>query len=300
MGFASIIRKIKIPFNYNIGFVNLTPRGLIKKGSLGEISWMKHNYSDRFFADPFILTVDNERIVVLVEELIYGRKGTIVELVVDRRTKHLIDRRELLRLNTHLSYPNIFRYEGHTYVMPENSEAGEIKLYEYINNDLRAIKTVIAQGVNDATFIRHDGEYYLLATKIKPDCNKDAYLFKSDSPTSEWQQVGDTPVVTNERWSRPGGGFFEVDGKTYRVAQDCKGLYGNSMHIRQVTEFIPFRESEVIHLKPTSYRYSKGLHTLNFHESGLAVVDGNGYYYPTLGRLFSPVFKLYYFLRRNI
>jgi hypothetical protein len=45
-----------------------------------------------------------------------------------------------------------------------------------------------------------------------------------------------------------------------------------------------------MHIKPCSYRYSKGLHTLNFHPSGIAVVDGNGFVYPTLARLFaSPI-----------
>lgn len=300
MSVVQFLRKLKSPYNYNIGLTKLTPSELIKSKRLNRIKWLKHGYTDRFFADPFILDANASQITVLVEEKIFGQKGTIVELTIDAESMELLKRISLLELDTHLSYPFIFHEDGSTYVMPENSQAGEIKTYRYLNHKLEKFDIAIDQGVNDATFIDFGDKYYMLATKILPDCNKEVYLFQADSPFGKWQQVDVKPVVTGRHFSRPGGAFFKSEHKLYRVAQDCAGLYGNSIHIREIESFVPYKEKEYCHIKPKSYRYSKGLHTLNFHPSGLAVVDGNGYFYPMFGRLFSQFFKLYYLAKDNL
>lgn len=232
----------------------------------------------------------DDSIIVLVEELIFGGRGSIVELTVDRKTTKLISRTEILKLDTHLSYPHIIRANSKVYVMPENSASGALKIYEYESHRLINPRVVIDAPLNDSTIFADGQTFYLMGTYLKPSSCAGVFLFKSDNILGPYTPVGDKAVENSRSYSRPGGAFFKVDGKIYRVAQDCQGLYGNSIHIRNVTSFEPFQESEVMHIKPCSYRYSKGLHTLNFHPSGIAVVDGNGFVYPTLARLFaSPI-----------
>lgn len=286
--FRFFIQQLRNPFNYNIGFYNVTPESLIKSGELGRIQWLKHNYKDRYFADPFIYDVTENHIIVLVEELIFGGKGSIVELTVDRKTTKLIYRTEILKLDTHLSYPHIIRGDSKIYVMPENSASGVLKIYEYQNHKLINPRIVIDAPLNDSTIFADGDIFYLMGTYLKPSSCAGVFLFKSNNILGPYIPVGDKAVENSRSYSRPGGAFFKVGEKIYRVAQDCQGLYGNSLHIRNISSFEPYKESEVLHIKPCSYKYSKGLHTLNFHHSGIAVVDGNGFVYPTLARLVSP------------
>ena len=71
-----ILKKLSL-FHYNIGFFDYNPENL----SQGEcsVAWLRHPYKDRFFADPFILSVDDDEIKVLVEDFEYRRwKGCIL------------------------------------------------------------------------------------------------------------------------------------------------------------------------------------------------------------------------------
>ena len=63
----SIINKFKI-LTYNIGFVKKSISEIISDGfKKNEIVWLKHNYKDRFFADPFMIKIDDKYYYLLVE-----------------------------------------------------------------------------------------------------------------------------------------------------------------------------------------------------------------------------------------
>lgn len=293
----NFIRKIKSPFNYNIGFIEITPEELINNKALIQTKthWLKHPYKDRWFADPFILNVENDYIEVLVEEKEVSTPGILVKLKVSREHYKLLERIPILSLKTHLSYPAFIKFEGKVFVYPENGKSGVFNLYEYTKDGLKFKSTLIDAPLADSTIFYDNNTdlYYLIATNEKVDVHNNLQLYKSNNLFSGWVLVSDDSVVNDKRFARPGGNFFSVNGRVYRPAQDCEGLYGNSLHIREILSFEPYKEKEVFQLKPSSFRYSKGLHTLNFHNAGLAVIDGNGYYYPLLGRFLSPVINMF-------
>lgn len=69
---------------WNLGFMTDDIADVIKSDKLN-IHWMKHSYTDRWFADPYLLEVTDKQIVVLVEEFCYKlRKGRIARPVVSR------------------------------------------------------------------------------------------------------------------------------------------------------------------------------------------------------------------------
>ena len=91
--------------NWNIGFCEIAAKALVREKKLPKIQWMKHPYHDRWFADPYILSVDEDEIVVFVEECsIDNPKGVICELVLDRVTKRLKERYLLLEISKELWY----------------------------------------------------------------------------------------------------------------------------------------------------------------------------------------------------
>ena len=125
-----IIESVKAT-KYNIGFVDEPLRSVID-GVPIHIHWLKHSYTDRWFADPFILDFNDEEIIVLVEEW-YDPilRGRISRLVVDRKTYELKSLKVVLDEGTHLSFPAIERVGRDVYIHPENSVVGKLENYKY-------------------------------------------------------------------------------------------------------------------------------------------------------------------------
>lgn len=280
--------------HYNIGFMDLSSAGLIEREELPKINWLKHNYKDRFFADPFILDATESRIYCLVEELIYGSTGKIALLEIDRDSYRLIDRKIILDLDTHLSYPAIFTLGGKTYVYPENGQSGTLKSYLWNPEDksLSLHKILANDDLIDSTITEYKKEYYLIGTRISCDCLKNAYLYKSSDIDGPYTPISPDPVISDPVTARPGGAFFRVGDTYYRPAQDCGKEYGVALHIMKINSFEPYREEKMFTITPRSFKYRLGLHTLNFHHDNLAVIDSRGYRHPYLGPIVYPCYHL--------
>ena len=67
------LKKILLDYikatKYNIGFVDGDLQSVIDGKPL-KVNWLEHSYTDRWFADPFILDVTDREIMVLVEDQI--------------------------------------------------------------------------------------------------------------------------------------------------------------------------------------------------------------------------------------
>lgn len=275
--------------NWNIGFVECSATKLIKNKSLGKIQWMKHKYKDRFFADPFILKVSEESIVLFAEELKFDTpKGRIVELVVDVKTKELKKRYLLLETETHLSYPAIMYVNNTVYVYPENGASGALNLYRYnkTKHCLCFEKTLVNESLTDATIYQEREDSWMITTKA-PETQEKAYLYKSKNQEESFIQTYSKEIVAERSHSRPAGNFFKVNDELYRPAQDCEKRYGAAISIMKVEQLENvYRERLEFKLHPMSFRYNLGLHTLNFKDN-VCVIDGYGYLYPIIGRIYN-------------
>lgn len=277
--------------NWNIGFVAISPEHLIDESKLGEIQWMKHNYKDRFFADPFILKISDKYIILLAEEMLFDEaKGRIVELIVDKNTYSLCDRFLLLETDSHLSYPAYIRENGKVFVYPENGMSGALRIYELDEDNHKLINSVVIlnEAVADATIFMKGGKYWMTATKY-PNTQEQVYLYCSESIFGPYIQVDRHPFISNRRYSRPGGNFFTAYGQIYRPAQNCLIRYGSALTIMKVDFSQKLHEEFTFEIKPQSYKYNLGIHTINFSE-GQCVVDGYGYLYPLIGRIYYSAF----------
>lgn len=280
--------KLLYANNWNIGFCEQTPQDLISSHSLKTVQWMKHPYRDRWFADPFIYKVNESEIVVFVEECpIENPKGILCELILDRKTKRLKQRYELLELDTHLSYPAIIREGDKVYVYPENGASGKLNIYEYdeVHHCLTNPVCILEKAVADATILKKDGRYILITTH-NPETQKNAYLYESQSLFGPFHQISEDAFQPLISCARPGGNWILIGEEVYRPAQNCEIRYGASLSImackfsgREVSEKSAFA------INPINKRYNLGIHTLNFHQD-TCVVDGYGYLYPLFFRLY--------------
>ena len=179
--------KSKFSFGeWNIGFID--PSFDLLKDQKLSVNWMKHGYKTCGFADPFLYNVTDTIFEVFAEEINFYRKNAcLVRLVVDRQTKVLLERKPILKLDTHLSYPFIIRNKEGVFVIPENVASGKLNIYKYDEqkNCLIFQRVLIELPLADATVVGYKDRFYLFATKKGYD-NSDLYFWSADRIFGEY------------------------------------------------------------------------------------------------------------------
>uniref|UniRef100_UPI0040566755 glucosamine inositolphosphorylceramide transferase family protein n=1 Tax=Alistipes sp. TaxID=1872444 RepID=UPI0040566755 len=266
---------------WNIGFIECQQEKDIDIKP-ENIKWLKHDYKDRWFADPFILEISDKEIVVLVEEFCYKlKRGRIAKLTIDKKSYQLLSMKIILDLETHLSFPYIYTYQGTTYVLPENSQSGSSSIYRYEweKGELHKVKEIAAIPLIDA--IIYDNK--LLAT-LPPNQNGiELKIYEFDQHNMTVLKLIKT-VYFNQNYARNAGAVLNWAGDLFRPAQDCTNGYGKGVILQNISADFSISSTPHISLYPNSFLYNLGLHTFNL-KNNLIVVDGRGYRYPIVGRI---------------
>lgn len=283
---------------WNIGFIEKSIGNVILSEDVYEkVHWVVHNYKDRFFADPFILSADDDTIKVLVEDFpFYNKRGVISVLSIDRKTYRLIDRKVILRQPFHMSYPFIMRKEdGSIWVAPESSKSGA--LYRYKMNPTTLMlddqKTIISEPVVDSTIIDYRGLYWLFCTKKGTDSNRKLFIYYSESPEGPYKEHSGNPVIIDDTMARPAGSMFKDGDTLYRVIQKCDKTYGEYINVSRIDILTTteYKESFVKELRAENSIYSNAFHTINGY-GDICVVDG-------LRVKFAPFRRIWYEMRNK-
>lgn len=256
---------------WNIGIIEKKYEELINE-ELFKIRWVKHTYRDRFFADPFLLKHDEQFYYILAEEFVFSEDiGWISLLVIDKQTMELKHKRTVLSSEYHFSYPFVYNDK----VIPECYASGLSYDYRYDEEKLIQDGLIMNRGLIDQTFLQYNNTEWVFATDKDNPLYGLKIFYKAIGDT-EWKEHKKNPVKSDIESSRPGGHFFEIDGKIYRPVQDSKKRYGHQIRIMRVDQLTPeeFKEEEVAHFSSINNPpYNMGLHTFNV-EDGFIVVDG--------------------------
>ncbi len=295
----NIINKLSY-FTWNIGFVESSVEDIVKsKDTLVNVYWVKHPYKDRFFADPFILSGDDNVIKVLVEDFpYYDKKGLISILTIDRKKYCLLDRKVILEQPFHMSYPFIQRNKDGSvrWIAPEASMSGN--LYRYTINPntdlLEKQEVLIGEPLLDSTIVEYDGRWWLFCTKRGETSNSGLYIYYANSPEGPWTPHRSNPHVNNKSMARPAGYLVSIPGSLYRAIQKNDKSYGEAVNITRVKKLTTqeFEEEFIKELRLPKDEYSHGFHTLN-GLGDLTVVDG-------LKIQFTPLRRIVYEIRNRI
>lgn len=175
----------------------------------------------------------------------------------------------LLNDECHYSYPFVFRHDGEVYMIPESSEANEVRLYKakefpyewelsYILLNDRAV---------DTTVFEQDGKTILLTfitdgktERVSPQAYEMNFEEGVKLTRISWDKF-DTLCV------RGAGSIFEEDGKQYRPAQvSTEFRYGDELEFYEVNagtkEYSEKLVGELTAKDVTAYGYHMdGLHT---------------------------------------
>lgn len=248
-----------------------------------QFRFIQTGFRDRWFADPFILSVTDDEVVLLAEEFSYriGR-GRIARLSVDRRSLKMTDMEIVLDLPTHLSFPAIFRQGDEVFVYPENSASGCCTLYRY-RDELRRMEPVSVLSdmpLTDAVLFEKDGRKLLLSTFLPLPNGRCLGLFRSDDVLGPYKK--ETEVRFDDFVARNSGLIFQEKGEFIRPAQIGDGGDGYGLGIE--FQRLAF-DGDAVLFTPVSRHYPPegydGMHTYNSLD-GWHVVDCRRYLRPCL------------------
>ena len=276
-------------YRYALGFVRGGMQAVMEADHL-EVDWVKMPH-DCWMADPFVLDVTDNEIILLVEEMPYAlHRGIISLLHIDRFSFEILSRKILLKQPYHLSFPAILRKDEHVYVYPESAKNGKLDIYELDveKEELTFIKTICDDVVWDSYITEIYGEP-LMFTAAKSDFQLDIYKWDENIRRFiSYQQV-----LSEKPNSRMGGAVYKYNGAYYYPAQNCEKTYGGAIDVKRI-ELVNDRVmvlETVKHIESMNKRYPLGLHTLNEYK-GIVVIDVKGYRYGMIGAMLESISKI--------
>ena len=222
----------------------------------------------RFYADPFPF-VHEGALWVFVEEYPFSTgMGIISAYRIDEHGQMVEGPVPVLETDVHVSYPLVFAHDGRIWMLPETSDAGELRLYfcETFPHRWRLHSVLLDRPVSDATLF-HDGtRFWIMATDTTPPASSwDALLlFHAERLEGPWTPHPDNPVLVDCASARPGGRVWQENGRWLRPAQVCEHGYGTAVVVCEMEQFHPdrpFSQHEVCRIR--NIRGGNSVHTYN-------------------------------------
>lgn len=144
----------------------------------------------------------------------------------------------------HLSYPQVFSWNGQYYMTPESAQAKAVRLYRAIEFPYRwrlVAELVKERELLDPTVFRHDDRWWMFASTQ----DYSLHLFHADKLIGPWREHVESPVVSSDYGSgRLAGGVFKGAGTMYRSAQDWTSRRAKVVRAYEITSLTTSRYRE--------------------------------------------------------
>jgi len=281
MRINKFLEKLFLYYKWDVGIYKGTIDSFIKEHGEKNIKWLNITGKYEMLADPFILQTNSGYKILAEYVNFFACKGRIVSIDMDAKNYKNSKISNAIVTKFHMSYPQMFEYEGQQYCIPETFEANKVMLYKYdaTVGKLNYEKDLITNfAAIDSTILNHQNKWWLFCTKGPSQGNTDLFIWYSDSPLSGWQEHKNNPVKTDKASARPAGNFFYMDRKLYRPSQNSSQTYGGSIIINEIIDLDEnvFKEKVIYEIKPeqnSSYKF--GIHTLCIDtKNNMILVDG--------------------------
>ncbi len=240
-----------------------------------------------FVADPFM--VRNECGWWMFFEIL-NRRTRLGEigLATSREGFSWEYQRVVLTEPFHLSYPFVFEWQGHHYMIPETADTRTVRLYRAreFPFEWEFVETLVSgRAFVDSSIFRHGGRWWMFTETSGALPFGELRLYGSDDLFCGWSEHPASPLrVDDPVSSRPGGRVIEDGGRLLRFSQNCTTRYGLDVRAFQIevltpTEYreCPAAETPVLCGSGSGWN-EHGMHHLDAHrlEDGrvIACVDG--------------------------
>ena len=222
--------------------------------------------SNYWYADPFLVDYDNKTFL-FVEA--FNKKTQVGEIAVSvMRNGVFSEPTVIIKNEYHMSYPDVFAYGDHVYMLPESGESNNLELYEAIDFPYTWRKHILMKNVYlaDSTVYIKD-KIYIYAYN---DIIKATDLYILDIDNKMMKHI--CRKQNNNKRSRPAGQLFYINGGLFRPTQNCEKTYGGSLIINKVLNLEGLEENLYSEIYPNeiSPKYDR-MHTLNFSNNYVCV-----------------------------
>lgn len=246
----------------------LNPRWLNKRTS----------QNTRFLADPFII-YENEEYYIFFEHQAEGNAN--IALLKSHDGKNFEYKGEVLDEDFHLSFPQVFKYKGEFYMLPETKQSGHVLLYKAINFplDWTISDTLIKDvAIQDPAILISDS-LYLISGRTE---NLTQYVFTADSLRGGWKKDERFTLRKGDE-TRAAGNFFNIEGSWYIPFQKNNNGYGTGVSLYEIIveeENIKFKKiiNSYLDKSDNIKWFNRGMHHFSVaqvEDSYFSVFDGD-------------------------
>jgi len=171
-------------------------------------------------ADPFLFRHDDEWLMFFE----VNSSETFISSIglADSRDGFDWNYREIvLQEPFHLSYPQVFEWEGEHYMLPESHKAFSLRLYKANAFPVEwEFHCELMRGIFvDSTILRHEDRWWLF-TSTNPHGDFTLRLYSSGELEGPWREHPASPLVDGDgQAARPAGRIVEWEGRLIRFAQ---------------------------------------------------------------------------------
>ena len=258
-------RTLFCPETWKIGIVDQPYTNVLEHGVVQEPKWISAKPSSEYLADPFLLELHGEKII-LAEEYSYVKgKGRIVNAETGK---------VWIEADYHLSFPFTYSDKNFSWIIPEMSAKGSLMSFEA--GDGSPAQFLLDKPVVDPVLCFYEGRYWLFCNRLDAQNNSALFIYHTDNVLHGFTPHALNPVKTDIRNSRPAGPVSMINGKLIRPAQDSSTGYGSRIVVNEITLLTPdrFEEHAIKYIVPDkNWDYNKGLHTVSPYGTDRTLID---------------------------
>lgn len=197
----------------------------------------------RMVADPFAVFKNGIWYLFFEVDSISTQQGEIA-LATSTDLVHWNYQQIVLDEPFHLSFPQVFEYNGTFYMIPESCQANSIRLYRAapFPTHWTFVADLVDGPHKDPAILWHENRWWLFSCTGQ---NENMNIFYADQLTGPWIAHSQNPVIENDRTrARSGGCICRLGDRLIRFAQDCSDRYGHRVLAFEIDTLTPDEYSE--------------------------------------------------------
>jgi hypothetical protein len=263
-----IVKKDKN--NWSLGlFESISTHFLPKKELIDKINNINlfRPPKEEFWADPFIYNYKG-KIFVFFEKFLKKKNKGIISVCELKKNK-LINFKDILNENYHLSYPFIFKIKKNIYLIPESYQNKKIQIYKAKKFPFKWIKykSFFDGEIScDPTIFKYKQNNWMFINKTSKDLkklNKNLYLYKIVGEFEKLIPHKKNPILSSLFGGRSAGGILKFKNKLIRPAQiNKKNSYGFGLLFNKIIKLNinQYKEKKIYHISPKNIKNCIGIH----------------------------------------
>jgi hypothetical protein len=232
-------------WSVNIGRTDKCEKGRLNIQNVISFDFLKQHVGVDEIADPF-LVIENGKYYLFAEVMKHDFER--IDVFSSDDLKEWKHEGIALSKSYHLSYPQVFRYEGDMYMIPETKKEGNVILFSTNNFpfDWKEKRILIEKPLVDTTVVLHEGNIYLFAM----DPSEKLHCYVSDDLLyGTFKEHPMSPMGIGDKLRPAGTPFYEHE-RIILPVQTNKKDYGYAVHSLIISLLTP---EKIIYKKGGSF-----------------------------------------------